>query len=161
MLSCTNKERVCQDVMPELDEKGMGVDSTETSVVQTIDTTAYIAYGKSFGMCSGYCMHEIAHSAGMSRTTSTAWGDQNENPPKIFCEQVPESLYTELLNLIDLKKFYNLSNRFGCPDCSDGGAAWIEISHSGRIHRVNYEYGKPPDLLRDLEKKLTENKAKA
>ena len=39
---------------------------------------------------------------------------------------------------------------YGCPDCADGGAAYLELSRDGVSERVGMELGNPPDVLAGL-----------
>jgi len=39
---------------------------------------------------------------------------------------------------------------YGCPDCADGGAAYLEVALDGTSLRVEMEFGDPPPALADL-----------
>jgi hypothetical protein len=38
--------------------------------------------------------------------------------------------------------FQKVEAQLGCPDCADGGAEYLELSHKGHKHRVTFEFGK-------------------
>ena len=59
--------------------------------------------------------------------------------------------------------FRNLEEVIGCPDCTDGGVEWIEITTSELSHKVTFEYFNEPeetqnyiDDLRDLMEQYEE-----
>ncbi len=124
------------------------------SNAQKVDTNEYLIHGSSFGMCSGYCFHEKKILLNKVIETDKAWRDAKNNPPKIRESVVDSNFLQGLLEAVDLEAFYALPERVGCPDCADGGSAWVEISHNGRIYRVTYEYGKPPEPLKKVEEML-------
>lgn len=110
----------------------------------------YIRYGFSFGMCSGYCFTEVTIEASQITTIRKAWNDTINNPPKkTIAEFSPENweVYNES---IDFNKFRKLPKVFGCPDCTDGGAGWIEISRSKVVHKVTYDFQNPPIELQKI-----------
>jgi hypothetical protein len=39
---------------------------------------------------------------------------------------------------------------YGCPDCADGGAAYLELARGGIVERIQMEYSDPPDVLAEL-----------
>lgn len=125
--------------------------STETN---WMDTSEYIIYGQSFGMCLGYCHIESVYSAKEIITTSTSFRDPEKQPQKTKVTASNVASYKELLELVNLEDFHKLPATIGCPDCADGGASWIEISHLGKKHNVHYEYGNPPVELVKLDAKV-------
>lgn len=46
-----------------------------------------------------------------------------------------------------------LDSIYGCPDCADGGAEWIEIQDDQQIKKVTFEYG---DTLAPIENLMLE-----
>jgi hypothetical protein len=41
----------------------------------------------------------------------------------------------------------DLPERFGCPDCADGGASWLTVARESGTRRTEYEHGNPPAEL--------------
>lgn len=41
----------------------------------------------------------------------------------------------------------DLLERYGCPDCADGGASWLSVARETGTRRTEYEYGNPPSEL--------------
>jgi hypothetical protein len=63
---------------------------------------------------------------------------------------------------LTIKDFFELPQTIGCPDCTDGGAEWLEIELAdGRTHKLIYEYGNEPALLKNsvaiLRKLMSKN----
>jgi len=113
-----------------------------------------IKYGTSFGMCMGYCINEATISAKTVVLNSTS---RNEKPAVKTCSRVlTESEWTSLKNGFVVDKFMGMKDTYGCPDCADGGAEWIEITANGTTKKVTYDYNKAPDELKDLAAKLKE-----
>ena len=40
---------------------------------------------------------------------------------------------------------------YGCPDCADGGAAYVNVTRAGAESHHEYEYYEPPGVLVDLD----------
>ena len=39
---------------------------------------------------------------------------------------------------------------YGCPDCADGGAAYLMLAQQGDISRHEIDFGRPPEVLAEL-----------
>lgn len=113
-----------------------------------------IKYGTSFGMCTGYCINEATIGAKEVVLNSTS---RNEKPALKTCSRVlTASEWTSLKGGLVVDKFMGMKDTYGCPDCADGGAEWIEITANGKTKKVTYDYNKAPDELKDLAAKLKE-----
>jgi len=108
--------------------------------------------GSSFGLCTKNCNKEL--SVYKDKHTYAVWNN-GKNSPKNEMMVRTESLYFDrisaLLNKIDFKK---LDLRYGCPDCADGGAEWIEVKIGMNTKRVVFEYNNPPSELAALHAEL-------
>ncbi len=107
-----------------------------------------IKYGTSFGMCIGYCKNEILLKHGFVTYIRSGWVDTIET---IACtETLSDISWDSYKSGIDAKIFFELPETFGCPDCADGGAEWIEIEDlSGKRHKVTFEYMNEPEELKN------------
>jgi hypothetical protein len=107
-----------------------------------------IKYGTSFGMCIGYCKNDILLKSGFVTYSRSGWIDTVET---IICtETLTDVSWNSYKSGLDSKKFFELPQIIGCPDCADGGAEWIEIEVlSGKKHKVTFEYRNEPDELKD------------
>jgi hypothetical protein len=113
-----------------------------------------IKYGTSFGMCVGYCNNEIKVSTKEVVLNSTS---RNETPAVKTCSRIlTESEWNSLKNGFVVEKFMELKETYGCPDCADGGAEWVEITANGTTKKVMYEYNKAPEELKEQVAMLKE-----
>ncbi len=119
-----------------------------------------IQYGTSFGFCVGYCRKWIEAAEGGVSYTKTGW--QGEVPVSCtapFPCTVWVAKWSNLTSAIDIDAFFALDEVIGCPDCTDGGAEWVEIETSrGRRHKVTFGYGIPPDAVKPFHDILGELK---
>lgn len=110
-------------------------------------------HGESFGMCSGYCYSEKRYSKSEIIEYRKSW---NNIDPAIFDTiSYSKKSWNMIIRLIDLEKFKKLPKRIGCPDCTDGGAEWIEIIMSDSSNYiVEFEYHAEIEGIMDLLKYL-------
>lgn len=108
--------------------------------------TLVIRYGTSFGLCQGYCHSEYRLTA--ETITWTRVGRPAADYP-VQTKQWPVDpdvwprLHAQAQTLLQ----QNLDAVYGCPDCADGGAEWIEVEDADGPRKVTFEYGHPPDAL--------------
>ncbi len=109
-------------------------------------TTVKIHYGTSFGMCLGYCKKELLLTNQEAQFTKSGW--RNDVETKTCKQAIDEEKWNALIQKIDANKFNQLKEVIGCPDCTDGGAEWIELEGEGKKHKVTFEYGKEPEEVK-------------
>lgn len=110
-----------------------------------------IKYGTSFGFCVGYCWKQLTMT--YDNIEFEKMSHDEEEP--ITCDR--DFSCSEWVNLsqnIDLKRFFELNEIIGCPDCADGGAEWIEIHTLTSHHKVTFEYMNPPQEIENHVKSL-------
>lgn len=112
-----------------------------------------IAYGLSYGMCLGYCEHRLSVTA--ERMQLVHQSRDAENYPEQVIEKItPPEIWQRLNALANFETLQALPDRLGCPDCADGGAAWVELQQNEASKRVTFEPqdGLPPqaELLVEL-----------
>ena len=104
--------------------------------------------GWSFGMCLGYCAADVRLDgddvvvAGRDRDAADPLYENRGT----LTEQGRERLDAALAGLVagELEAVY------GCPDCADGGAAYLELALDSTVERVEMEFGNPPPVLAEL-----------
>ena len=115
-----------------------------------------IASGTTFGFCQGYCRQSVNISANPSKITALKEPnfEQAEYPPvkKVFA--FTNAKWKKIVALLDLKTFRALDDQYGCPDCADGGAEWIEVKWLKQSKRVTFENGQTVKGIGELIKKL-------
>ncbi|MNJ85488.1 hypothetical protein D3C87_29630 [compost metagenome] len=116
------------------------------------DTIISITHGTNFGHCRGYCRKEVVFSEDQMLYVESGV-DPAATPVKTkkFDNSLKE--WSKLVDPLDLKKFNNMKESYGCPDCADGGSEYIEIKTMKGTKRVTIEYG---TAFPDLEPLLTE-----
>lgn len=99
--------------------------------------------GTSFGMCVGYCVSELViRSDGHVKLEMSAW---HQPPPDILNEGTLTAETLAQANEIAAQlETASLEGTYGCPDCADGGAAWVLIWTDGDPERSGYEFRRPP-----------------
>jgi|GEM_PF-1147660 len=105
--------------------------------------TIALRYGTSFGMCQGYCLSEMEVTSKGIKHVRSDWPSREGTVVPIttgLAYTVEE--YDALLAKLDLDAFFKMDTVYGCPDCADGGAEWIEISRNGTTQKVTIEFGK-------------------
>ncbi len=95
--------------------------------------------GTSYGECWGYCIYQLILEDGYARFTVYGWTDDLQFPDLVVEEMLLTVQWNQIMQLIDFEIFVSLDDVYGCPDCADGGAEWIEISMEDHIKRVTFE----------------------
>jgi hypothetical protein len=112
-----------------------------------------LRWGTSFGMCAGYCKQELAIGSTRLQLTRTSWNAQ-QNPPVVQEQTFTEADWRRLLERVDGDRVRGLNEVYGCPDCADGGAEWVEIETPTFKKKITFEYNKPPAELKDAVEAL-------
>ncbi|NOZ74919.1 MAG: hypothetical protein GXO90_06010, partial [FCB group bacterium] len=99
-----------------------------------------ILSGTSFGECVGYCQRELEITATSIEYTATGW-DEEQYPPRIKHEELSSSEWDRYRQGVDLAALQSYPDVIGCPDCTDGGAEWIEVDLNGEHKKITFEYG--------------------
>ena len=118
--------------------------------------TEYVKYGISFGECLGYCRYDLTITGSTIVFHKNGFDLEGLLPEISATEIIDAENWEELVYKIDFASFLSLDSIIGCPDCTDGGAEWVEVKNRDVIHRVTFEYMDEPsdlaayiDLLRD------------
>ena len=107
--------------------------------------TALTGAGWSFGMCLGYCRADLQIA-----------GPQLVLTGREHMSEEPLFVNTGTLTVLGLDRLDaalaslsvdELQPLYGCPDCADGGAAYLGFSQDGRSSRHDVEFGGPPEEL--------------
>lgn len=119
-----------------------------------------VRYGTSFNMCAGYCVNELKLQPESQIFKKQGWSG---TPAPVSCQAVLDAeSWTAVKKVMNIQSFFDFPAVFGCPDCADGGAEWIEITlNSGETHRVVFQYDNVPVSLKDFSNLLRSIKAKA
>jgi hypothetical protein len=114
-----------------------------------------IGYGTSFGDI-GYCNRKIeiiGTDINFKATGQTVTGDL----PEIDINgTISIEDWEELVNSIEFLVFRNMEEVIGCPDCTDGGAEWIEITTDNISHKIIFELENEPEEVEEYIESLRE-----
>ncbi|MEO1230311.1 MAG: Kazal-type serine protease inhibitor family protein [Myxococcota bacterium] len=110
--------------------------------------------GWSWGFCAGTCAFELAllptdaasplECDGLALTIR---GTQPSDPRTEHRGTLTAAGHLVVRQLADALVGVSLQTVYGCPDCADGGSAWIELVRGGVRSRHTYGYGViPPEL---------------
>ena len=109
------------------------------------DETVVLRSGTSFGMCVGYCVTElVVHEADVSLTRTSR--DPAKYPAATQSLRLTASELEALRSAIASSDLRSSRSVYGCPDCADGGAEWVEVDG----HRVMFEYHADIEAIRPL-----------
>lgn len=101
-----------------------------------------IRTGTSFNMCVGYCKNDYVFN-GISATLAQSGSlPQAQVTPRSCQSTISQTQWNDIKALANLDAFSKTATVLGCPDCTDGGAEYIEIQVDNRKHRVTFPYGK-------------------
>jgi hypothetical protein len=107
-----------------------------------------VAAGWSFGHCVGYCVADLVIDGDdVSLTGSDPAGE-----PVLFSNRgslTPEGR-TRLAEALATLGSSSLDPVYGCPDCADGGALYLDLARDGVVEHVVMEFQDPPDPLAEL-----------
>jgi hypothetical protein len=115
-----------------------------------------IQYGSSFGMCIGDCVQELSvtKEKAVLKVLKRTGNGQQEDLEVRNSKALSNEEYTAINQLINVNTIQALPEVIGCPDCTDGGAAWIEISGNEIQKKVTFEYYQVPEKLKELVERL-------
>jgi len=105
--------------------------------------------GTSYGECWGYCVFELQLDNSNALFTASGWG-WYEFPDLLLEDNLSQEMWQQIIELIDFEYFQSLDNVYGCPDCSDGGAEFIEIIYDGAAKQVTFEAYTEIDGIQEL-----------
>jgi hypothetical protein len=119
-----------------------------------------IRTGTAFGFCAGYCSTELEIRSTHARFTRSG-RDPQRNPPQVTQVELTSAEVARIRSLAASVAFADLKDVYGCPDCADGGAEWVELDTGALRKRVTFDHGAgPPELqpvlqeLRALREKI-------
>jgi len=125
---------------------------TAPSGVTTSADGLVVRAGTSFGMCLGYCTTELTIAADEIRFVESS-RDPAAHPERTRRAAIQPGEWEEIVSLARPSLLEGLEEVYGCPDCADGGAEWIEVEQDGVRRRVTFEYGSTVERIQPLIEK--------
>jgi hypothetical protein len=107
-----------------------------------------VGAGWSFGMCAGYCLADLIVEG--DRVILT--GGSNMTDTLLFVNEgtLTAEALSRIAEALEALGDSPLEPSYGCPDCADGGAAYLTIMRDGATTRHQMEFGAPPAELAEL-----------
>lgn len=118
----------------------------------------YLIFGHFYGFCAGESCVEV-----FKLTNIKLYEDTEDNyalEPFNFEEMENEkfNLVKDLMNYFPKELLFETESVLGCPDCSDGGGIFIELSENGKTNswRIDQFKQNVPEYLHDFMDKVNE-----
>ena len=143
------------------DTEFMAADYNEDGILNILDvvsivdlilnpqTSTQINSGTSYGECWGYCVFELELDNSNALFTASGWG-WYEFPDLLLEDNLNQEMWQQIIELIDFEYFQSLNDVYGCPDCADGGAEFIEIIYDGVAKQVTFDAYTEIDGIQEL-----------
>jgi hypothetical protein len=125
------------------------VGRVEVGVPPGPESDSLLGAGWSFGMCMGYCNADLVISSDGSLILTASDRAGNVvlfSNPGSLTDTGHERIAAEVAELAGVP----LQEVYGCPDCADGGAAYLALSRNGAASHHAMGFGEPPAELADL-----------
>jgi len=107
--------------------------------------------GTSYGNWWGYCVFELELDNSNALFTSSSCGNYYDEFLDLLLEDnLSQEEWQQLVAHIDFEYFQSLDDVYGCPDCNDGGAEFIEIIYDGVAKQVTFEAYTAIDGIQEL-----------
>ncbi|XXX75494.1 hypothetical protein WMF30_48380 [Sorangium sp. So ce134] len=107
----------------------------------------------SFGFCNGECVTTVSRDgAALELKACTHKGDCRRSNAATLTDKGSRRV-AEVEGALDGAP---LDERYGCPDCADGGATRVSLQRDGLVTSHKYEYSNAPKPLVDLDSLVQE-----
>lgn len=107
--------------------------------------------GWSFGFCLGPCRGDLTLEG---EALSLRIADRTGNEVFAVNRGRLTSRGSARLSGLAAALPQDLLERYGCPDCADGGSSWLTVARESGTKRTEYEYGNPPSELAAVDELL-------
>jgi hypothetical protein len=111
--------------------------------------------GYSFGECLSNCKTTVEISGDKTKAILAAYQYSGSTTATKTCEvAIQAEDVNKAIAGLQFSQFKALQKVYGCPDCADGGAEWIEIQQGSQSYKVTYDYKKPPAEVKEISEFL-------
>jgi hypothetical protein len=142
-------ETVHLDVPPELPDEVLDDDVAEEvelleEEVAVPGHSSYMGGGTFFGECFGACKMDVMVDGDQVNFTARNWDGTVyvDNNATLTAKGV-DMVEALALTLVDVE----LDETYGCPDCDDGGGAYVILRRNDEDSTHTYPFGAPPAEL--------------
>ncbi len=112
------------------------------------DEPDLLGAGWSFGMCLGYCGADLEVKD--DRLSMSGWDREASQPLYANAGMLTPAGRERLAAALEGVDVGSLEATYGCPDCADGGAAYILLGAGDTPSRHDMEFGRPPPELTEV-----------
>jgi hypothetical protein len=109
---------------------------------------ALVGAGWSFGMCIGYCLADLVFEG--DRVVLSGSSNMADAPLFVNDGTLTPEARSRIAAALETLGDAQLEPSYGCPDCADGGAAYLTLVRDGATTRHQMEFGNPPVELAEL-----------
>ncbi len=127
--------------------------SCHPSPFDPLPDSAVVRWGISFGECRGYCEQEMDVTRTELRLTRRS-GNPSLYPTTVEELDLSAEAWSALRAQVQTSGIAALEDVYGCPDCADGGAEWVEVETPDARKKVSFDAGRPPEELASLVETL-------
>lgn len=122
------------------------------TVSPKLESDFEITSGQSFGECQGLCTQYLVINASQPEVEFVAqpYFVNEQDEKLVFQDSLSQEDWDRILSEINTAEIRALNETYGCPDCADGGAEWIEIADGLGKYKVTFEYGKEVKGIENL-----------
>jgi hypothetical protein len=110
--------------------------------------TRLVAAGWSYGMCAGYCRADLIVIG--QRLYMQGSDNRPDEPIFVNLGTLTDVGAVQLSAALASVDPASLKDIYGCPDCADGGAAYVGLIAAGQGSRHDMPFGDPPVELAEL-----------
>ncbi len=107
-----------------------------------------VGAGWSFGMCAGFCLANL--EIDKTQASLAGWSREGDEPLFVNEGLLTEQAVTQINSKLDTLDGVVLEPVYGCPDCADGGAAYLALEQDGPPTRYWMDLNRPPNELAGL-----------
>jgi hypothetical protein len=115
--------------------------------------------GRSFGECEGECRFEVSIEPSIVLDVEECWAPHvwlsahdTAGVVHMWTADLSDSAWQQAASITATLTDAAIAPVTGCPDCADGGDAWVVRAPGGReAQEFHYEYGRPPSTLSDAD----------
>lgn len=145
---CPDADAGPTDVGPDLDAGPAPDLGPDEDVPPPSGPTTLVEAGWSFGECMGPCVGSVVFEGAKVTLTVQDWNMTALHVAHGILMTDAAAALEQLLAALDTAP---LQAVYGCPDCADGGAFHVALNRNGVDSKHVYEYGQPPEVLKDLD----------
>lgn len=132
-----------------------GISCSIESDISSVDSEygIIINSGTSYGMCIGYCIRSLDLSGTEAEYNMISYQPE-QHPYKSIKGMITIIEWNDIVAEINEDTIKSMKDVYGCPDCADGGAEWLELITDSYSKKITFEVNDVPHSIVNLVSKL-------